>query len=63
MTTAPSRSARQARIAQLIEAQPVTSQTQLAVLLAESGVEVRADVPLETVRRAAGELLATGSPA
>ena len=33
------------------------------VLPAESGVEVRADVPLETVRLAAGELLAAGSPA
>jgi len=40
MTSTPTRSARQARIAELIEAQPVTSQTQLAALLAESGVEV-----------------------
>ena len=40
MTTALTRSARQARIAELIAAQPVTSQTQLAALLAESGVEV-----------------------
>ena len=40
MTAALTRSARQARIVQLIEAQPVTSQTQLAVLLAESGIEV-----------------------
>ncbi len=40
MTTALTRSARQARIAALIEAQPVTSQTQLAALLAESGIEV-----------------------
>jgi transcriptional regulator of arginine metabolism len=40
MTAALTRSARQARIAQLIEAQPVTSQTQLAALLAESGIEV-----------------------
>jgi transcriptional regulator of arginine metabolism len=40
MTAALTRSARQARIVQLIEAQPVTSQTQLAALLAESGIEV-----------------------
>src|SRR4029453_16671978 len=40
MTSAPTRSARQARIAELIGARPVTSQTQLAALLAESGVEV-----------------------
>ncbi len=40
MTTALTRSARQARIRELIEAQPVTSQTQLAALLAESGIEV-----------------------
>ena len=40
MTTGMSRSARQARISALIEAQPVTSQTHLAALLAESGVEV-----------------------
>ena len=40
MTTAVTRSARQARIAELIGAAPVTSQTQLAALLAESGVEV-----------------------
>ncbi len=40
MTTALTRSARQARIAELIEAQAVTSQTQLAALLAESGIEV-----------------------
>jgi transcriptional regulator of arginine metabolism len=40
MTTGMSRSARQARIAALIEAQPVTSQTHLAALLAESGIEV-----------------------
>jgi transcriptional regulator of arginine metabolism len=40
MTTALTRSARHARIAQLITAGPVTSQTQLARLLAESGVEV-----------------------
>ena len=40
MTTAPTRSARHARIAELISAGPVTSQTQLARLLAESGVEV-----------------------
>jgi transcriptional regulator of arginine metabolism len=38
--TAPTRSARQARIAELIAARPVTSQTQLAALLAEDGVEV-----------------------
>jgi transcriptional regulator of arginine metabolism len=38
--TTPSRSARQARIAELIGAQDVTSQTHLAQLLAESGVEV-----------------------
>jgi transcriptional regulator of arginine metabolism len=40
MTVALTRSARQARIRQLIEAQPVTSQTHLAALLAESGIEV-----------------------
>ncbi|HEY4604091.1 MAG TPA: arginine repressor, partial [Blastococcus sp.] len=40
MTTALTRSARQARIAALITAAPVTSQTQLAALLAESGIEV-----------------------
>jgi transcriptional regulator of arginine metabolism len=40
MTSAVTRSARQARIRELIEARPVTSQTQLAALLAESGVEV-----------------------
>jgi transcriptional regulator of arginine metabolism len=40
MTTALTRSARQARIAELIASRPVTSQTQLAALLAESGVEV-----------------------
>ncbi|MGY1729853.1 arginine repressor [Geodermatophilus sp. SYSU D01062] len=40
MTGALTRSARQARIAELIAARPVTSQTQLAALLAESGVEV-----------------------
>ncbi|WP_448608199.1 arginine repressor [Geodermatophilus sp. URMC 60] len=40
MTTTLTRSARQARIRELIEAQPVTSQTQLAALLAEDGIEV-----------------------
>ncbi len=40
MTAAVTRSARQARIAELIAAGPVTSQTQLAGLLAESGIEV-----------------------
>jgi transcriptional regulator of arginine metabolism len=40
VTSAVSRSARQARIRGLIEAQPVTSQTHLAALLAESGIEV-----------------------
>ena len=40
MTTALTRSARQARIRELVEAQPVTSQTQLATLLAGSGIEV-----------------------
>jgi transcriptional regulator of arginine metabolism len=40
VTTALTRSARQARIRELIEAQPVTSQTQLAALLAGSGIEV-----------------------
>jgi len=40
VTTALSRSARQARIAELIGGRPVTSQTQLATLLAESGIEV-----------------------
>jgi transcriptional regulator of arginine metabolism len=40
VTTALTRSARQARIAELIAARPVTSQTQLAALLAESGIEV-----------------------
>ena len=40
MTVALTRSARQARIRQLIEVQPVTSQTHLAGLLAESGIEV-----------------------
>jgi transcriptional regulator of arginine metabolism len=40
VTTAVTRSARRARIRELIEAQPVTSQTQLAALLAGSGIEV-----------------------
>jgi transcriptional regulator of arginine metabolism len=40
VTSVVSRSARQARIRGLIEGQPVTSQTHLAALLAESGVEV-----------------------
>jgi len=40
VTTFLTRSARQARIAELIAAAPVTSQTQLAALLAESGIEV-----------------------
>ena len=40
MTAALTRSARQARIAALIDAQSVTSQTQLAALLAEDGIEV-----------------------
>ena len=40
MTTALTRSARHARIVELISAGPVTSQTQLARLLAESGVDV-----------------------
>src|SRR3954452_5862975 len=40
MTGALSRSARQARIRDLIEAQQVTSQTHLAALLGEKGVEV-----------------------
>src|ERR1700709_104678 len=40
MTTALTRSARHARIAELINAGPVTSQTQLGRLLAESGVDV-----------------------
>ena len=40
MTAALTRSARHARIAELIAAVPVTSQTQLGRLLAESGVEV-----------------------
>ena len=40
MTGALPRSARQARIRELIDARPVTSQTQLAALLAQSGVEV-----------------------
>jgi transcriptional regulator of arginine metabolism len=40
VTTALTRSARHARIVELISAGPVTSQTQLARLLAESGVEV-----------------------
>jgi transcriptional regulator of arginine metabolism len=40
VTTALTRSARHARIAELITAVPVSSQTQLARLLAESGVEV-----------------------
>jgi transcriptional regulator of arginine metabolism len=40
LTGALTRSARHARIAELIAGQPVTSQGQLARLLAESGVEV-----------------------
>jgi transcriptional regulator of arginine metabolism len=40
MTAALTRSARQARIAELIAAQDVTSQTHLATLLAGSGIEV-----------------------
>ncbi|MBJ7454210.1 MAG: arginine repressor, partial [Blastococcus sp.] len=38
--TSPSRSARQARIRELIEAQSVTSQTHLASLLTGAGIEV-----------------------
>jgi transcriptional regulator of arginine metabolism len=38
--TSPSRSARQARIRELIEAQSVTSQTHLAALLSGAGIEV-----------------------
>ena len=40
MTSAPTRPARQARIAELIAARPVTSQTQLAALLAQDGIDV-----------------------
>ena len=40
MTGALTRSARQARIAELITAHPVTSQTHLAALLAAGGIEV-----------------------
>jgi len=40
VTSALTRSARQARIAELIAAQPVTSQTHLAALLSGSGIEV-----------------------
>jgi transcriptional regulator of arginine metabolism len=40
MTAPATRSVRQARIVELIGAQPVSSQTQLATLLAESGIEV-----------------------
>ena len=40
MSTALNRSARHARIAELIAAQPVTSQAHLARLLADAGVEV-----------------------
>ncbi|SDX58592.1 transcriptional regulator, ArgR family [Modestobacter sp. DSM 44400] len=40
MTTTLTRSARHARITELITVVPITSQTQLARLLAESGVEV-----------------------
>jgi transcriptional regulator of arginine metabolism len=40
VTSALTRSARHARIVELISAGPVTSQTQLARLLAESGVDV-----------------------
>jgi transcriptional regulator of arginine metabolism len=40
MTQALTRSARQALIAELIAGRPVTSQTQLAALLAGSGIEV-----------------------
>jgi len=40
MTAGLSRSARQARIRELIDAREVTSQTHLAALLAEGGVEV-----------------------
>ena len=40
MTGALTRSARHARIAELIAGRPITSQTQLARLLGESGVEV-----------------------
>jgi transcriptional regulator of arginine metabolism len=40
MTSALTRSARQARIRQLVEGRPVTSQTQLASLLAADGIEV-----------------------
>jgi transcriptional regulator of arginine metabolism len=40
MTSGVTRSARQARIRELVEAQPVTSQTQLATLLAGAGFDV-----------------------
>ena len=40
MTSALTRSARRARIRELIDGRPVTSQTHLAALLAEDGVEV-----------------------
>ncbi len=40
MTGALTRPARQARIAELIAAHPVTSQTQLAALLADGGIDV-----------------------
>ena len=40
MTSAVTRSARQARIRELIEAEHVTSQTHLATLLADAGIEV-----------------------
>jgi transcriptional regulator of arginine metabolism len=40
VTAAVTRSARQARIVEIIAAAPVTSQTQLARLLAEAGIEV-----------------------
>ena len=68
MTQALTRSARQARIAELIEAQPVTSQTQLAVLLAESGIEVtqatlsRDLVELGAVKVRAGRALVYAVP-
>ena len=54
MTTALTRSARQARIAQLIEGQPVASQTQLAALLADLLTNAEGSANLAVLRTPPG---------
>src|SRR3954451_19711740 len=65
MTSALTRSARQARIADLIGTEPVTSQTHLARLLAEDGIEVtQATLSLDLEELGAVKLRgADGAPA